>query len=287
MLARWCALAAIAEATGESVPIGLRVHPGPSHLRYSFADRPVADWCPQHASRLTLYPVTEADVVGVMGEAAGREVWSHRQESWMVAGYGLFHTSLVFVFHSLHHAALRYDQLWVFEDDVAWTGNLFDYMRLFAERPEDLLAGELMRNTVGDYWHWSRMQSADGWAGGDGAAIARTMMFAQRLSAPLLDLLVDHCRRGHWAHDEWFAATVCVRPEHHLGTHFRRRNCTAWDAWHLSGEFELGLLPVYSPVMWGPSYDEAVWNASAWHAAVAADAAGGDAPLRLYHPVKF
>jgi len=225
--------------------------------------------------------VTEADVVGVLGEAFGRKVWSHKQEEWMIPGFGLFATPNIFVFHVLHHAALRYDYLWVFEDDVAWTGNLFDYFRLFEQRQDDILASGIALSSVGDYWSWSRMQSADGWAGGNGAQISKSLIFLQRLSATLLDLMVDHCRLGHWAFDEWFAPTVCMQSEHHLGTHFRKRNCTAADVWHVNGEYALGLLPVYSTAMWGTSYDRATWNASTWHSLSQTE------ELRLFHPVKF
>ena len=115
-------------------------------------------------------------------------------------------------------AKLAFDHVWVIEQDVAWQGNLFDSFATFADWRQDLLCYRHYNDTFASHQVRERLRiskriyelhSATGWV----RKIPdrhKCMIFMVRYSWRMLDTLQrDFMALGHWAHGEWFAATVC------------------------------------------------------------------------------
>lgn len=175
--------------------------------------------------------------------------------------------------HVRNRTGFHFDYLWALEQDVAWTGNVFDALAELSGRgTEDLLCREVVHGWVGrrhwyslhnDNWMWSNLHS--GWADDSpGAPRVHCGVFAVRYSRRLLELLADEfLSRGRWAHSEWFAPSVC---EWHLP------GCALGDL--------LGRRGIGKPF---GCCDPPITDAAGWDAV---QREAGPDPPRLFHRVK-
>jgi hypothetical protein len=124
-------------------------------------------------------------------------------------------------YFALHRAAFPYDSMWVLEQDVAWSGNIFKLLgQLGSGREEDLLCADVNYGRVGkkhwwqlhnDKWMWYKTHTHwSGWDDSPGAPRIRCSIMAVRYSTRLLRRLVDdYLNKAIYAHGEFFASTVC------------------------------------------------------------------------------
>jgi hypothetical protein len=136
-------------------------------------------------------------------------------------------------YFALHQSSFPYDAMWVFDQDVAWTGNVFDHLAKLGDgRHEDLLCSDVdFHARVGkkhwwqlhnDNWKWHKTHTNwSGWDDAPGAPRIRCYIMAVRYSTPLLHRLIDdYLDKGIYAHGEFFAPTVCG---------LKMQNCTVGD----------------------------------------------------------
>lgn len=94
---------------------------------------PVSSWCEEEVSvtRLTL--------------ALMAELWGKKHaETFLEHGYH-FASLPELTYHAKYGRKGGHKHVWVFEQDVAWTGNVFDFFPSYAILPQDFLCDKLRR----------------------------------------------------------------------------------------------------------------------------------------------
>ena len=167
-------------------------------------------WC---GGGLQVYTLRKSDLVKAFGEETGGALHKNRHH------LGSAHE---IAFHARHRRKLKYDFLWVVEQDVAWQGNLFDALSTYATWHDDYLCQSPYNDTLataGNSLMQQLFQEHSGW--GDRFPVHRKCyIFVARYSRRMLSTLADKfVAQGHWAQGEWFAATVCAFHTQ-LGTEF-------------------------------------------------------------------
>jgi len=208
MLARWCThFARPEEAAREGFTVVIMFYSsgGDRGLGDGVVTIP-SDWC------LPFEVVRKQNLTGLWGEEQALALTS---QPWVWC------SAPDLTYFALHQASFAYDAMWVFDQDVAWTGNVFRLLnRLGSGREEDLLCSGVDHGRVGkkhwwnlhnDKWMWHKTHT--NWAGWDdspGAPRIRCYIMVVRYSARLLHRLVDdYLNKGIYAHGEFFASTVC------------------------------------------------------------------------------
>lgn len=215
MLDRWCALAAeLAVQPSYRLVFALqREHANETSVRPLFE----AFAGPDLSS-----PFTRLDLVDVVVDEFF-ERHPFRRKHVAAVGYArilpvrwFLRVMLELAFFDLHRDRYVFDHLWVIEQDVAWSGSLLSIMRRMEGAEEDMLCTNVGRFDAAEGqsngWWWPSAHS--GWAqtaaGTPAHPYVRCFKPVQRLSHRLLSALIDrYILVGAWAHDEWFAATVC------------------------------------------------------------------------------
>jgi len=154
-----------------------------------------------------------------------RELWPKLRLTHRDAAFTF--TSLAELTFAKLHPELSAHNLYVLEQDVAWTGSLVQIVEhLERELPEaDFLCthpvmvhdghwGTEHQSSEPRWWlveqdQWGAKGKHSGWAS-DMQLRHRCWVFFARYSAPLILQLTDMVSRGEFAHVEWFASTVCT-----------------------------------------------------------------------------
>jgi len=104
------------------------------------------------------------------------------------------------------------DFLWVLEQDVSWTGNLFDALATFSDWGADLLCQRPHIVRVKRPGGWTHQYQHSSWLSNTlGSPRHICGMFVARYSSNLLRTLSDeYLAKGRWAHVEMFAPAACA-----------------------------------------------------------------------------
>jgi hypothetical protein len=149
------------------------------------------------------------------------EMWGEAQADEFISNSWVWCSAPDLTYFALHSTDFPYDSMWVFDQDVAWTGNVFELLtNLGRDRSEDLLCFDVNYGRVGkkywwqlhnDKWMWHKTHSNwSGWDDSPGAPRIRCYIMVVRYSASLLHRLVDdYLSKGRYAHGEFFASTAC------------------------------------------------------------------------------
>lgn len=219
MLTRWCrnfAQPERAASYGFTVAIMFFSSSGDRGLGDGVVTIP-SDWC------MDFEVVRKQNLTSLWGEEQALQLTS---QPW------LWCSAPDLSYFALHQHAFPYDSMWVFDQDVGWTGNVFELLGMLGEgRREDLLCSQVDHGRVGkkhwwqlhnDRWMWYKTHSNwSGWDDSPGAARVRCYIMVVRYSARLLHHLVDtYLNNAIYAHGEFFAPTVCS---------LKMENCTVGD----------------------------------------------------------
>ena len=148
-------------------------------------------------------------------------LWGEQQAEEFISNSWVWGSAPDLTYFALRRASFPYDAMWVFDQDVAWTGNVFELLtNLGGGQSEDLLCFDVQHRLVGkehwwqlhtDKWMWHKTHS--NWAGWDdspGAPRISCDIMVVRYSSSLLHRLVDdYLSKGRYAHGEFFASTAC------------------------------------------------------------------------------
>lgn len=260
MLDRWCRHLGpeAASAAGFTVIIMLYTSGGERGAGDGVLTIP-SDWC---------LPYT------VVRKANLTALWGKAQAALFTTQPWVWCSAPDLAFYALHQGAFPFSHMWVFDQDVAWSGDVFAALRqLGSGREEDLLCSGVDWGRVGkkhwwqlhnDNWMWYKTHSNwSGWDDSPGAPRVRCYIMVVRYSHALLHRLVhDYLDHGIYAHGEFFAPTVCG---------LMTPNCTV-------GDIRGAAAPIGQPFH---CCDGAVKTEEEWRVAAAAY------PNTLMHPVKI
>jgi hypothetical protein len=208
MLTRWCrhlSLPSVAASRGFTVAVMFYASGGDRGLGDGVVSMP-SSWC------MPYVVVGKQNLTALWGEGQAR---AFHESPWVWC------SAPELSYFALRRGAFPFKAMWVFDQDVAWSGNVFDLLgRLGRGREEDLLCHDVDRGRVGkkhwwqlhnDNWMWYKTHSNwSGWDDSPGAPRIRCEIMVVRYSAPLLHRLVDeYLALGRYAHGELFAPTAC------------------------------------------------------------------------------
>ena len=261
MLARWCSHFSRPEDAakhGFTVAIMFYSSSGDRGLGDGVVSIP-SDWC------MSFEVVRKQNLTALWGEEQALALTS---QPWVWC------SAPDLSYFALHQASFPYDHMWVFDQDVAWSGNVFDLLGQLGDgRDEDLLCSDMDHGRVGkkhwwqlhnDNWMWYKTHTNwSGWDDSPGAPRVRCYIMVVRYSRRLLHSLVDdYLNNAIYAHGEFFAATVCG---------LMMENCTV-------GDFVSETAPLGEPFN---CCNNPINTAAEWLTARAAY------PATLMHPVKI
>lgn len=149
-------------------------------------------------------------------------LWGEAQAEALTSQPWVWCSAPDLAYFALRQDSFPYEHMWVFDQDVAWTGSVFSLLGSLARGRDgsNLLCFDVSWGRVGkkhwwqlhnDNWMWWKTHSD--WAGWDdspGAPRVRCQIMVVRYSTPLLRHLTgEYLAKGRYAHGEWFAASVC------------------------------------------------------------------------------
>ena len=261
---------------------GGRIQPMRPNVSYPLP--PAADWCP--GAPLDVVSMTPEDLEAVFGATLGRTLFWNQ--------YLLAHVPELY-FHATQRAKRSYTRLWVFEQDVGWTGNLFDYLASLAAWPEDFLCEN--HKQVIHSWRWRHAHS--GWAEPDVSSASATDrnksrimhrcgVWAVRYSRRLLDALLDeHLFNGHWAHCEFHAASLCMTSKTAFPGDEPCQVRNLRDPQFFANAHKFYAMPFRAAMPMGNSEEIRQQKMKEVRSMYRKHAQGLDAPVVLFHPLKF
>jgi hypothetical protein len=212
MLARFCLAAKQSRKAAFPTDFVLLDYSQPNGT--SLLPDPASGWCDEPPETVR---ITTADLEELFGK-----FW----RTYYREGYKLASLPEL-AFHAKFGAQRKYTAMWVFEQDVGWTGNLFDFFPAYATTYADFMCDKVVRwETPAADWaargtpglpawkpprHWN-FPWWDFHSGMMAETPKRTVcgVYVARYSLRLLDhLLRRYLYAGGWAHCEMFASSVC------------------------------------------------------------------------------
>jgi len=209
-LARLCALARRARAAAFPTSVVLLDFSRPNGTTLL---PPTSSWCD---SPVNVERVTTGELRRAFGVSSAEMLLAHSYQLSIVPELA---------FHARHGATRDYEFVWVFEQDVGWVGDLFDFFPSYAVDKEDFLCDKVVRREVPPdawatrgtgpawkppkNWNFPWWDAHSGWA----SELPQRVLcgaYVVRYSRRLLDTLTQrYAVSGAWAHCEFFPATVC------------------------------------------------------------------------------